>query len=199
MRALRTDDVVAKAIASGYTTALSEAMKYLAAHAGYTRVHNPHTRRKTSCAFLVWWTSPTSTRPHAAGTRTCTSCSAEAASTRGHLFRAIVANDGHLMTAHGIAATTAYEVRSSRVPCAIDHRGAVIRLRAAEHEHWRVALAHSSTRCVRLVTAAWTGLRPTDARYVRNCNATKRHTEGTQTVYRLARCLLRVPLTMAQE
>jgi len=140
VRALRTDDVVAKAIASGYTTALSEAMKYLAAHAGYTRVHNPHTRRKTSCAFLVWWTSPTSTRPHAAGTRTCTSCSAEAASTRCHLFRAIVANDGHLMTAHGIAATTAYEVRSSRVRGGADHRGAVIRIRAAEYEHWRVAL-----------------------------------------------------------
>jgi TrwC relaxase len=46
VRALRTDDVVAKAIADGHTTALSEAMKYLAAHAGYTRVHNPHTRRK---------------------------------------------------------------------------------------------------------------------------------------------------------
>ena len=46
VRALRTDDVVAKAIADGHTTALSEAMKYLAAHAGYTRVHNPHTPRK---------------------------------------------------------------------------------------------------------------------------------------------------------
>jgi conjugative relaxase-like TrwC/TraI family protein len=46
VRALRADDVVAKAIADAHTTALSEAMEYLAAHAGYTRVHNPHTGRK---------------------------------------------------------------------------------------------------------------------------------------------------------
>ena len=46
VRALRTDDVVAKAIADAHTTALSEAMEYLAAHAGYTRVHNPHTGEK---------------------------------------------------------------------------------------------------------------------------------------------------------
>jgi hypothetical protein len=46
VRALRTDDVVAKAIADAHTTALSEAMEYLAAHAGYTRVHNPRTGEK---------------------------------------------------------------------------------------------------------------------------------------------------------
>jgi conjugative relaxase-like TrwC/TraI family protein len=46
VRALRTDDVMAKAIADAHTTALSEAMEYLAAHAGYTRVHNPHTGEK---------------------------------------------------------------------------------------------------------------------------------------------------------
>lgn len=46
IRALRTDDVVAKAIADAHTTALSEAMEYLAAHAGYTRVHNPRTGEK---------------------------------------------------------------------------------------------------------------------------------------------------------
>ena len=46
MRALRTDDVVAKAIADAHTNALSEAMEYLAAHAGYTRVHNPLTGDK---------------------------------------------------------------------------------------------------------------------------------------------------------
>jgi conjugative relaxase-like TrwC/TraI family protein len=46
VRALRTDDVVAKAIADAHTTALSEAMEYLAEHAGYTRVHNPHTGEK---------------------------------------------------------------------------------------------------------------------------------------------------------
>lgn len=46
VRALRTDDVVSKAIADAHTTALSEAMEYLTAHAGYTRVHNPHTGEK---------------------------------------------------------------------------------------------------------------------------------------------------------
>ena len=46
VRALRTDDVVAKAIADAHTTALAEAMEYLAAHAGYTRVHNPRTGEK---------------------------------------------------------------------------------------------------------------------------------------------------------
>src|SRR5882762_1369438 len=46
VRALRTDDVVAKAIADAHTTALSEALEYLAAHAGYTRVHNPVTGKK---------------------------------------------------------------------------------------------------------------------------------------------------------
>jgi len=40
VRALRGDDVAQKAIAAAHTAALSEAMEYLAAHAGYTRVHN---------------------------------------------------------------------------------------------------------------------------------------------------------------
>ncbi len=46
VRALRADDVVAKAIADAHTTALAGAMEYLAAHAGYTRVHNPRTGEK---------------------------------------------------------------------------------------------------------------------------------------------------------
>jgi hypothetical protein len=46
VRALRADDVVAKAVVDAHTTALSEAMEYLAAHAGYTRVHNPQTGEK---------------------------------------------------------------------------------------------------------------------------------------------------------
>jgi conjugative relaxase-like TrwC/TraI family protein len=46
VRALRTDDVVAKAIADAHTTALAEAMEYLGTHAGYTRVHNPNTGEK---------------------------------------------------------------------------------------------------------------------------------------------------------
>ena len=45
-RALRTDDVVAKAVADAHAAALSEAMEYLAAHAGSTRVHNPRTGEK---------------------------------------------------------------------------------------------------------------------------------------------------------
>ena len=46
LRALRADDVVQKAIAAAHSTALSEAMDYLAAHAGYTRVHNSVTGEK---------------------------------------------------------------------------------------------------------------------------------------------------------
>ena len=46
IRALRGDDVVDKAIADAHATALAEAMEYLAAHAGYTRVHNPLTGEK---------------------------------------------------------------------------------------------------------------------------------------------------------
>ncbi|KQY06560.1 AAA family ATPase [Mycobacterium sp. Root135] len=46
IRAVKVDDVVAKGIADAHTTALAEAMEYLAAHAGYTRVHNPLTELK---------------------------------------------------------------------------------------------------------------------------------------------------------
>lgn len=46
LRALRADDVVQKAIAEAHSTALAEAMEYLAAHAGYTRVHNSVTGEK---------------------------------------------------------------------------------------------------------------------------------------------------------
>ena len=46
VRALRADDVGAKAITDAHTTALAEAMQYLSAHAGYTRVHNPVTGEK---------------------------------------------------------------------------------------------------------------------------------------------------------
>ena len=41
-----SDDMLSKAIADAHTTAISEAMEYLTAHAGYTRVHDPHTREK---------------------------------------------------------------------------------------------------------------------------------------------------------
>jgi TrwC relaxase len=51
-RALRPDDVVSKAITDAHTTALSEAMEYLAVHAGYTRVHNPHTGKR------IWYAYP---------------------------------------------------------------------------------------------------------------------------------------------
>jgi conjugative relaxase-like TrwC/TraI family protein len=46
VRALRGDDVVTKAIADAHTAALAEAMEYLTAHAGYTRIHNPCTGEK---------------------------------------------------------------------------------------------------------------------------------------------------------
>jgi conjugative relaxase-like TrwC/TraI family protein len=43
VRALRGDEVADKAVLDAHTTAISEALEYLAVHAGYTRVHNPHT------------------------------------------------------------------------------------------------------------------------------------------------------------
>lgn len=46
IRALKADDVADKAILNAHTTAISEAMEYLAAHAGYTRIHNPVTGEK---------------------------------------------------------------------------------------------------------------------------------------------------------
>jgi hypothetical protein len=46
IRALKADDVGAKGFADAHATALAEAMEYLAAHAGYTRVHNPVTEQK---------------------------------------------------------------------------------------------------------------------------------------------------------
>lgn len=46
IRAIRADDVTDKAIADAHATAISEAMEYLAVHAGYTRVHNPATGEK---------------------------------------------------------------------------------------------------------------------------------------------------------
>jgi TrwC relaxase len=47
VRALRgDDDVLSKAIADAHTTAIAEAMEYLSAHAGYTRIHNPRTGEK---------------------------------------------------------------------------------------------------------------------------------------------------------
>jgi conjugative relaxase-like TrwC/TraI family protein len=46
IRAVRGDDVADKAVADAHATALSEAMEYLAPHAGYTRVHNPVTGEK---------------------------------------------------------------------------------------------------------------------------------------------------------
>jgi len=46
IRALKADDVVSKGISDAHATALAEAMEYLAAHAGYTRVHNPVSEQK---------------------------------------------------------------------------------------------------------------------------------------------------------
>jgi conjugative relaxase-like TrwC/TraI family protein len=46
IRALKADDVADKAILNAHTAAISEAMEYLSAHAGYTRVHNSTTGKK---------------------------------------------------------------------------------------------------------------------------------------------------------
>ncbi|WP_101947687.1 MobF family relaxase [Mycobacterium sp. 3519A] len=46
IRALRADEVADKAISAAHAAAISEAMEYLAAHAGYTRVHNLVTGEK---------------------------------------------------------------------------------------------------------------------------------------------------------
>jgi hypothetical protein len=43
LRALKADDVGAKAFADAHACALAEAMQYLSAHAGYSRVHDPCT------------------------------------------------------------------------------------------------------------------------------------------------------------
>jgi conjugative relaxase-like TrwC/TraI family protein len=45
-RALRDEEVSEKAVLDAHTTAIAEAMEYLAAHAGYSRVHNPVTGEK---------------------------------------------------------------------------------------------------------------------------------------------------------
>ncbi|KPN48669.1 AAA family ATPase, partial [Mycobacterium intracellulare subsp. chimaera] len=46
VRALRANEVADKAVLAAHTTAIAEALKYLAVHAGYTRVHNPTTGDK---------------------------------------------------------------------------------------------------------------------------------------------------------
>jgi hypothetical protein len=45
-RALLADEVADKAVVNAHTTAISEATECLAAHAGYTRAHNPVTGEK---------------------------------------------------------------------------------------------------------------------------------------------------------
>jgi conjugative relaxase-like TrwC/TraI family protein len=46
IRAVRGDEVADKAVVAAHTTAIGEAMEYLAQHAGYTRVHNHDTGEK---------------------------------------------------------------------------------------------------------------------------------------------------------
>jgi conjugative relaxase-like TrwC/TraI family protein len=46
LRALRGDDVTAKAVLDAHNAAISEALEYLAQHAGYSRIHNPVTGEK---------------------------------------------------------------------------------------------------------------------------------------------------------
>ena len=72
MRALRPMTWSPRRIADAHTTALAEAMEYLAAHAGYTRVHNPITGQKDLVRLpgLVAVAYQHETR--GAGIRTCT-------------------------------------------------------------------------------------------------------------------------------
>ncbi|WP_179151726.1 MobF family relaxase, partial [Mycobacterium avium] len=46
LRAVSGDDVLAKAVVEAHNHAVREALEYLYDHAGYTRVHNPHTGKK---------------------------------------------------------------------------------------------------------------------------------------------------------
>jgi conjugative relaxase-like TrwC/TraI family protein len=46
IRAVGGNDVIQRAMTAAHTTAISEALEYLADHAGYTRVHNPRTGEK---------------------------------------------------------------------------------------------------------------------------------------------------------
>nr|WP_280513773.1 relaxase domain-containing protein [Mycobacterium asiaticum] len=53
MRALRAGDVADKTIANAHAAAVSEALEYLAVHAGYTRVYNPVTGQKDWSGYPV--------------------------------------------------------------------------------------------------------------------------------------------------
>lgn len=55
VRTLRGDEVADKAVLAAHTSAIAEALEYLAAHACYTRVHNPVTGEKTWFGCRVWW------------------------------------------------------------------------------------------------------------------------------------------------
>ncbi len=72
VRALRTDDVTAKAIGDAHTAALAEAMEYLAVHAGYTRVHNRLTGEKDLVRLPGLTAAAYQHEPQGAGTRICT-------------------------------------------------------------------------------------------------------------------------------
>ncbi|HZC08683.1 MAG TPA: AAA family ATPase, partial [Mycobacterium sp.] len=56
------------------------------------------------------------------------------------LLRAIIANDEHLITAHGLAAATAQSL-PPQVQSAIEHRAVAISQRAAQYQRWRAAAA----------------------------------------------------------
>lgn len=61
------DDVLDKAVSVAHQTAIGEALEYLAAHAGYTRVHNAVTGEKTCRSCRVWWRWLISMRPRGRG------------------------------------------------------------------------------------------------------------------------------------
>ena len=64
IRAVRGDDVIEKAVIDAHTTALTEAMQYLAQHAGYTRVHNSQTGEKDLVAIAYQHETSRAGDPH---------------------------------------------------------------------------------------------------------------------------------------
>jgi TrwC relaxase len=55
LRGVAGEDVIDKAVAQAHSTALREALEYLAQHAGYARVHNRRRVKRTWRACRGWW------------------------------------------------------------------------------------------------------------------------------------------------
>lgn len=66
------DDVTQKAVGSAHQVAITEALEYLADHAGYTRVHNPITGEKDLQRLPGVVAAAYQHETSRAGIRTCT-------------------------------------------------------------------------------------------------------------------------------